>query len=916
MLMTILSSQVTAVPPQFESAHIHPIDVIGNRILVVNTPDARLSIFGWQDGVPVLESEVRVGMEPVTVRAKDDNTAWVVNHISDDISVVDLDTGTVSHTILLGDEPTDVGFVLDPIQDDGSLWAVIVLSQEDRVVVHDAEPPFGAIASLEIPGSDPRALAVTPDRHAVWVAVFESGNLTTRVPREIVKLPNAPWGGELPPIVPPLNPDLPEEFFPDNSIIVKNIDGSWMDEQGGDWTSFITWQISDIDLVRIDISPNPSVTQEMSGVGTLIEDLVVDPATGDVWAVNIESMNHIYFEPKLIGEFVLNRISKVDGVTGQVEAFSLNPHITFGSPSEPALRAESLAVPTEVFISDATGEPELYVTSIGGERIAVIDPLTGDLKRRLVTQEGASGLAYYAPGGVFIQVDRMTNRIGLIDPLSGSTGDWIDIGKSGWDPTPQQIRDGRRFLYTGAHSAHGTASCASCHPSGNMDNMGWDLGDPQGEMQFRPPDLNFHPLKGPMTTQTLRGMLDTGPLHWRGDREDFTRFNPAFALLLGGDTLSTAEMQDYETFAMSLVYPPNPLRTIRDEMVDIGNGGDPLEGLSLFNTTNVTCVGCHAFPAGTNGDVIFLGEPFGSQPFKIAQLRNLYEKTGFDDLTGSTVNKRGFGYLHDGRDNNLSTFLSEPVFGLNEQEKLDLEAFLMQFPAGTHPATGAALTLDASNLNDPDVSQRLSDYEAVILAGEIDLIVYGPVNDEDRGWVWIGQNGGQHFFQSDRADDVWTWAEIVDAISNQAAVLTLLGVPPGEGVRMGVDRDLDGFLDRDEIDAGSDPADPDNGPSAVDDPSVSARPELARIISLFPSPFSRRTVVDFYLPAEGTVVLEVFDVQGRRVRQIARSRFDAGAHSLAWDGRDDSGRPTPAGVYFARLQAGTIRDARKVIRIE
>jgi hypothetical protein len=260
--------------------------------------------------------------------------------------------------------------------------------------------------------------------------------------------------------------------------------------------------------------------------------------------------------------------------------------------------------------------------------------------------------------------------------------------------------------------------------------------------------------------------------------------------------------------------------------------------------------------------------------------------------------------------------LSEPVFGLNEQEKLDLEAFLMQFPTGMHPATGAALTLDASNLNDPDVSQRLSDYAFVILAGEVDLIVHGPVNDEDRGWVWIGENGGQHFFQSDRAEEVWTWGEIVDAISNQGAVLTLLGVPVGEGVRMGVDRDLDGFLDRDEIDAGSDPADPDNGPSAVDDPSVPARPELARIISLFPSPFSRQTVVDFYLPAEETVVLEVFDVQGRRIRQISRSRFEAGAHSLAWDGRDDSGRPTPAGVYFARLQAGSIRDARKVIRIE
>jgi hypothetical protein len=63
-------------------------------------------------------------------------------------------------------------------------------------------------------------------------------------------------------------------------------------------------------------------------------------------------------------------------------------------------------------------------------------------------------------------------------------------------------------------------------------------GDPQGQLQivssFLPPPVNlplqsvFHPKKGPMVTQSLRGIIGTEPLHWRGDRAALVTFNPAF----------------------------------------------------------------------------------------------------------------------------------------------------------------------------------------------------------------------------------------------------------------------------------------------------------------------------------------------------------------------------------------------------
>src|SRR5258705_13507624 len=78
----------------FESAHVHPevMTPNGNFLLVVNTPDNRLSVFSLTGPTPTRVAEIPVGLEPVSVAALDNNTAWVVNNLSDDVSIVDLTT--------------------------------------------------------------------------------------------------------------------------------------------------------------------------------------------------------------------------------------------------------------------------------------------------------------------------------------------------------------------------------------------------------------------------------------------------------------------------------------------------------------------------------------------------------------------------------------------------------------------------------------------------------------------------------------------------------------------------------------------------------------------------------------------------------------------------------------------------------
>jgi hypothetical protein len=68
-------------------------------------------------------------------------------------------------------------------------------------------------------------------------------------------------------------------------------------------------------------------------------------------------------------------------------------------------------------------------------------------------------------------------------------------------------------------------------------------------------------------------------------------------------------------------------------------------------------------------------------------------------------------------------------------------------------------------------------------------------------------------------------------------------------------------------------------------------------------------------PADGTVSLGIYDVTGRLVRNLARGHYEAGEHSVLWDGRDGAGRLTSSGLYLARLTIGDRTKTRKVVRL-
>ncbi|MDQ3819986.1 MAG: hypothetical protein M3362_20245, partial [Acidobacteriota bacterium] len=637
----------------------------------------------------------------------------------------------------------------------------------------------------------------------VFVSVFESGNQTTIVPVQQVRS-----GGGLPAPSPTMSATLPRA--PDTGLIVKRSGASWVDERGdGRWTQFIPYTLADVDMVAIDASgATPAISREVRGVGTLVGNSALDPSSNRLFVVNTEAHNEVRFEPNVRGRFLTTRVSIINlGTNASVTHVDLNPNVNLSNPSgTDDERSNSLAIPADI---ERAADGTIYVAATGSNRVGVLDS-SGAVQARINVGQGPTGLAVDDARRRLYVLNRFDETLSTVDLSSRSVINNVSIGNN---PEPAFVRSGRRFLYDASFSAHGDLACASCHANGHRDGIAWDLGDPQGTMQQAAsgslPGIpisfvaNFHPMKGPMTTQTLRGIAGTEPLHWRGDRSALAAFNPAFMSLLGGTRqLTSDEMSAFQSFIQTLTYPPNPLENPDRTLPNPVTGPNPARGRQLFNNalldaSALTCNQCHSsspgFKSGTAQVIIpaaLLQEP---QDFKVPQLRGLYQKVGLQRAAGEQLS--GYGFAHDGSFDSLLSFLRSAVFTFNnDNDRLDVAQFVLSFDTGTAPAVGLQVTANALNKTSAAVSDRINLLMSQAGVGNCDLVVRGTYQGARRGFLYVG-NG---LFQPDRLSDAPVSAQtLLQAVAvNQE--LTFTGVPLGAGRRVGIDADGNGVLNGDE----------------------------------------------------------------------------------------------------------------------
>ncbi len=890
----------------FESGPVRPIALTpsGARLLVCNIPDNRLEIFGVSAGGLTHFGSVPVGLEPVAVAPRNDNEVWVVNHLSDSVSVVDIASTPprVKRTLLVGDEPRDIVFAgtggnrafittahRGQQRNDPSLLGVTpgagspLLTSPSvpraDVWVWDATDlgsAFGGtpLRILSFFSDTPRALAT--DGTTVYVAAFHSGNQTTAINESAVCNGftaagpcTTPGGATAPGGLPGPSTNATGDPAPETGLIVKfdPPTGRWLDVLGRDWDAVVPFDLPDHDVFAVDANTFATVSPApFDHVGTILFNMVVNPISGKLYVSNTESPNLTRFEgPGVFGGSTVQghvseaRISVIDPSTGSIDAQHLNPHIDYdqlftgANPPPVDQKDYSLATPLQMVVS-ATGI--VYLAAYGSAKIGVFSTATLENPAFETSLDPSVYSAVYIPTGggpAGLALDEMRGRLYVLTRFDDSVS-MIDVASHAtiqtyplYNPEPASITAGRPFLYDAVlTSGNGEVSCSSCHIFGDVDGLGWDLGNPDEVVTVNPQPhqgngalTTFHPMKGPMVTMTLRGLSTHGAMHARGDRSNgffgidtcapnplgspcdedlsFRNFIVAFPGLLGRDgQISPAEMQAFADFALQIQTPPNAVRNLDNSLTS----GQQF-GFNLWDDQNVLadatnnnqarqCNDCHAIdPArgfyGTNSAKSKIVEP--AQNFKIPHLRNMYAKVGmFGPTTGVATNFgdqiRGWGFQHDGSIDTMKIFLDAPAapgfFALTNQQKLDLEAFMLVFPSDLAPIVGQQITLTATNAAavgpriDLLIQRSGTPFVSLTLGGtvtECDLIVKGSVGGAARGWVRLPSG----LFQDDHG------ATIDDASLRALAAtegpLTYTCAPPGSGTRMGVDRDEDAVLD-------------------------------------------------------------------------------------------------------------------------
>jgi len=324
----------------------------GDRLYVANTPDSRLEIFSITEDGLELTGSVTVGLDPIALGVTPDGTqVWVVNHVSDNVSVVDV-SAPVPHvikTLLVGDEPRDIVFA-GPSGDRAFITAVRRGQNHPADTANQLQTPGLGRADVWVfdrnnlgssAGGDPitlvtlfsdkpGAVTATPDGSKVYVSIFSSGNQTSVVndsavcgergragfrqfsversgpcllgfgggsfsEREKLDRFGIRPGGVAPGGVPSPNRNQADGALnPRTGIIVKNNPdtGEWLDAAGRDWRDAVPFALPDNDVFVLDAMANPPRQSDVyNTVGTLNFNAAVNPANGKVYVSTIDAVN-------------------------------------------------------------------------------------------------------------------------------------------------------------------------------------------------------------------------------------------------------------------------------------------------------------------------------------------------------------------------------------------------------------------------------------------------------------------------------------------------------------------------------------------------------------------------------------------------------------------------------------------------
>ncbi len=383
------SADSLAVHPSFdfESGPVRPVALSpdGSHLFVANTANASLDIFAVSAAGLTAAGSVFVGVDPVAVAARTNSEVWVVNTLSDSVSVVDTSSSPphVVRTLLVGDEPSDIVFGGAPNGTGTRAFITTAHRGQQRTDPSLAGVPGAGDPALTTPGvgradvwvfdstnlgtavggvpvaivtlfgDTPRALAVTPDGKTVYAAIFKSGNQSTATSSELPcpgfdsatsSSPCTVEGVGIPGAPPEPRTNYAGIPAPAVAVLLRtDAGGAWRDQLGRDWSQSTEFSLPDQDVFALDTT-SLATTATYLHVGTTLFAMAVNPASGAVYVSNTEARNDLRFEgpgtftgTTLQGHLAESRVTVLggSGTTPSATPRYLNKHIDYSRAAAP-----------------------------------------------------------------------------------------------------------------------------------------------------------------------------------------------------------------------------------------------------------------------------------------------------------------------------------------------------------------------------------------------------------------------------------------------------------------------------------------------------------------------------------------------------------------------------------------------------
>jgi len=478
--------------PPFMSPHFSPIVISQGKVFVANTPSDTIDVLDSKSG-RVLR-RIPVGLDPVSLTIRPDgHELWVSNHVSDTVSVIDLDDlkPTFMHVIATVqdidpeskatrfDEPMGIAFA-------DERKAYVALSSENKIAVVDVATRK-VIKFLPIPAQDPRGIMVRNDR--LYVIPFESNNKTQlsggyKIDGKLVTF------------------NAHEHSIANNNILSL-----------GHVTDIVKHpRVPDRDLFVFDVKTDKLI-ETVDTLGTLLYGMTVD-SKGTVFVAQTDARNDVngragtekHGLKELGNRAFLNQVTRVrfeQGKAVKPEYFNLEPL----PPVDPT---EGMALATPFAITLSGDDSTLFVTAAGSDKVFSMDANSGEVLSRVGVEAVPRGitleqdtLGKAAKAWVLNAVQNSVSVVDVSDPINLRLIQTIPLE----DPTHPEFKAGRIAFNNADFSSTKSFSCASCHPDGHTDQLLWVLETPivSGGNQIMP-----------RSTMPVRGLRDTAPFHWDG----------------------------------------------------------------------------------------------------------------------------------------------------------------------------------------------------------------------------------------------------------------------------------------------------------------------------------------------------------------------------------------------------------------